>query len=122
MMFSGLPPAASIALRMWPNRLATWPSRSGGRLRVLGSTPLITLVIMILPIRLAFGIGFEWENPGKLTLCRCAIFVVPPCCADLGVGWLFDQGGVAGQGRAAHVAHLVRVEAAGAVHRRAVVP
>src|SRR5208282_3004607 len=36
--------------------------------------------------------------------------------------WLFDDRRVAGEGGAADVAHLVAVEAAGAVHRRAVVP
>src|SRR5208282_6516771 len=36
--------------------------------------------------------------------------------------WLFDDRRVAGEGGAADVAHLVAVEAADAVHRRAVVP
>ena len=35
---------------------------------------------------------------------------------------LFNRPRVAGQSGAAHVAHFVAVEAAGAVHRRAVVP
>jgi hypothetical protein len=30
--------------------------------------PAITLDITMFPTRLAFGIGFWWLNPGKLTL------------------------------------------------------
>src|SRR5271166_3130292 len=55
------------------NMLATCRASSGGMLRVPGSTPLITLDIITLPIRLAFGIGFWCAKPGKFTLCRFAI-------------------------------------------------
>jgi hypothetical protein len=72
-MLSGVPPAASMAVRTWVKRLVTCFASSGGRLRVPGSTPLITLVIITLPIRLAFGIGFWWAKPGKFTLCRFPI-------------------------------------------------
>ena len=40
-------------------------------------TPLITLDIMMLPIRLALGIGLPCAKPGKLTLCRLAIRLAP---------------------------------------------
>src|SRR6266436_7180246 len=53
--------------------LLTCRARSGGMSRVPGSTPLITLDIIRLPIRLAFGIGFWWAKPGKFTLCRFAM-------------------------------------------------
>src|SRR3954447_18735393 len=68
-----VPPAASTSPLIAAKTFASCSSSVGGRVRVPGLDPPITLDMTMLPIRLALGIGFSCRGAGLLMLWRLAI-------------------------------------------------